>query len=164
MKCPMVSIINVPQDCIEEKCLFWKDDNCHWATNSNMAKKLLHSEILGIICCLIMIISVFLPWFEYFVTSGTITFFGYDGDPMFLLIFGIISLIVIYIGYITNKKIFSGLGVFIFALLSIVVISGLLTRMENLSFGEGSWVYGSYLGILGIIGLFFSSMWQIRKG
>ena len=64
----------------------------------------------------------------------------------------------------TDKKILSGLFVFIFALLSIIVIGVLLTRMENLSIGEGSWLWGSYLGILGIIGLFISAMWQIRDG
>jgi hypothetical protein len=165
MKCPLVTVKNIPKECIEEKCWFWKDGICQWTNYRKVVKTtLLHSEILGVICCLIMIISVFLPWFYYSGTSDTITYFGYDGDPSFLLIFGILSLIFIYVGYITDKKILSGFFVFIFALFSTIVIGVLLNRMENLSEGYGSWLWGSYLGILGIVGLFISAMWQIRDG
>lgn len=128
-----------------------------------MNKKLLHPEILGIISCLIMIISVFLPWYEYSYSYGLIdyAFFGYEGDPMFLLIFAILSLFLIYIGYIKNRKSSSGLGILLTSILSIGIIISLLIRMEDLTIGQSRFASGLYVGTLGALGLFLSSIWQL---
>jgi len=39
MKCPIVSINREPQDCIEEKCWFWKDGKCSWISIKKFDKK-----------------------------------------------------------------------------------------------------------------------------
>ncbi len=30
MKCPLVKIAREPNDCIEDKCYFWKNAKCSW--------------------------------------------------------------------------------------------------------------------------------------
>ena len=39
MKCPLVLITRVPQDCIEDKCYFWDLDHGKWKWMSNEWKK-----------------------------------------------------------------------------------------------------------------------------
>jgi len=40
MKCPLVDITRVPQDCIEDKCYFWDLDHskCKWRWNNETGK------------------------------------------------------------------------------------------------------------------------------
>jgi len=122
--------------------------------------KISHPEILGGISGFLCFIGAFLPW----VTASIVHVDGVDGDGKFTLLFSLIALGLLYLGINRTKKNWTNMGIILMGVLIAFIglnVSNNIAAIETTSSFVATKVgTGTYLTIVGGIGLVFSALWN----